>query len=187
MADVAFEADDEVMARHHHLSPLIIQRKRFVHSEKVVYRVYKGTADYVLVEADSAYEAIQKSGVETPLRVQREQISRYHALESQLMQTVDGDLPMATDVAMPESSEVVGLVYQGMFDGSEDAAVVPFEGMSFADLTRKKIPKAALVEVAVPVVQAASVIEEPVAAEPTAIEEESDVLTPEEVERLLRG
>ncbi len=185
MNDVAFEADD-VMAREHHLAPLIINRKRFVHAEKTVYRVYKSAADYVLIEAESAYEAIQKSGVETPLRVQREMVSRYHALESNLVQTHEGDMPAVTDVVMPEHSEVVGLVYQGMFDGSEDEKVTPFESMSFADLKRKEKLKTVPTEVAPPVVQVA-VVEEPIAAAPTLIEEESDILTPEEVERLLQG
>lgn len=186
MNDVAFKADGDVMEREHHLAPLIISRKRFAYAEKTTYRVYKAAAEFVLIEADSAHEAIQKSGVGAPLRVQREMVSRYHALESQLVQTHADDIPAVTDVVMPESSEVVGLVYQGMFDGSEDKAVIAFEGMSFADLKRKEKPKAVPVEDApapAPVVQSAPEY----VAEPAAIEEESDVLTPEEVERLLNG
>lgn len=40
------------------------------------YKVYKNTNEYVMIEALTAYEAIEKSGIESPLKLEKTGLMR---------------------------------------------------------------------------------------------------------------
>lgn len=50
-----------------------------------VYRVYSSADEYKEINASSAYEAMQKSGIQTPFRIQRYSVGRLKVLTQQVM------------------------------------------------------------------------------------------------------
>lgn len=47
------------------------RRKELQGKASSKYKVYKTALDYVTIEAQTAYEAMQKSGVDAPLKLER--------------------------------------------------------------------------------------------------------------------
>lgn len=163
-----------------HLSPIRIDMKRFKQQEQRLYRVYSAPGEYRIIEADSAHEAYQKSGVARVHKIERESFYRYVALRSDQIEATDQGMEFNTE--LPEMGDIREVLIAALADLPEQQNLEQrFEALGFGDLTQKKPD--------LPVEMPAPRTEEAVntvsfAAAPDA-DEDADPLTPEEVNKLL--
>lgn len=113
------------------LSPIYLNRKRYVYSDKPLYRVYAQPGDFKLIEADSALEAFEKSGIARAYKIEREHFYRTLALEPE--QVLVSDRPaMPMDHELPEPGAKKSLHFTA-FDG-DSGPVNAFEELTISSL-----------------------------------------------------
>lgn len=179
---------------HNHLRPIIIQRKRFAHSEQTVYRVYSAPGEYQLVEANTANEAFEKSGIRRPHKIERETLHHQASVRAGLLSDAPEEETTAFDPNLPDPQDLGPVLYAILSEQIGHEPEQTFESISILDL-RKKAPAPAepLPAEAAPLIAEPDAMHTPLQPDPepvaaTAAEEpESEALTPEQVEALLRG
>lgn len=81
--------------------PLKVVKRQLQDVNQSRYRVYKSAEEYVTVEAATALEAIQESGVQEPLKVERVMQFQDRLLEQQRLKPEKGEIAFATGEAEP--------------------------------------------------------------------------------------
>lgn len=178
------------------LSSITLNRKHYVYSNKPIYRVYSSRSDFKLVEADSASEAFEKSGVVRPVKIEREHFYRTLALQANDMQASDESVEI--NVELPDMNGKTGLVFAALDDETLNDKP-DFEELSLSDMKAKGTVQPEVAEEE-PAIEDA--MPPPVAAQPdprpedeiippseplSEAEEEAAELSAEEVEALLGG
>lgn len=116
----------------HHLEAIIIKKNRFVYHDKTLYRVYDKPDHFQLVEAESAAEAFEKSGLKHAVKIQRELFYHYIALDRELMET--GDEVTQFDTRLPDGEDRRVLLDAALLAGEAQEQAEPFEELSLRDL-----------------------------------------------------
>ena len=62
-------------------SPLQVERQTLIGDGRAAYRVYKNAKEFILVEANTALEAFRGSGIDNPLKIEREMRFRDRLLD----------------------------------------------------------------------------------------------------------
>lgn len=185
----------------HHLKPIIIQRKRYAQADRSLYRVYAAPGQYELIEATTAHEAFEKSGIRRPHKIERETLLQHTALTPEhLGETLDE--PVAFDPSLPDPADMASGIFAAILDSADGTSPVLFEDLLIDQLNRKPAPEA-LPETATPAPvgppEAPAIIAAEVTAAPEppsealtpALAEEPEApeaaLTPEQVDALLNG
>ena len=138
-----------------------------------VYKVVRTNGEVVEVEADSAAEAVEKSGVKQPIKVVNAAYERSVMIEQGGLK--EEDAKALTDIN-PENRTSLGFL---IVDDLEDEEPEPFEEMGLGVLTKNKSQEEAELE--------PPKVEEPAAEEPPAPKgpDPEKGLSPEEVRGLL--
>lgn len=117
----------------HHLSPIIMNHRRFINADKVVYRIYTSPSQFTLVEADSAHEAYTKSGLSRAHKIERDAYTNYADLSSE--QLSPKDRQVETDVHLPDADELRTLLIAAL--GDDIISHKPdFEEMAIGELQK---------------------------------------------------
>lgn len=122
------------------LESLGIHRSRFVYAEKNLYRVYDQPDHYQLVDADSAYEAFEKSGLTKAVKIQREAFYHYVAISPELLE--EGDHVIELNPQLPSLEERQILLDAALLESDDIGPVKLFEEISLRNLTREAIEEA---------------------------------------------
>ncbi|MBN8543028.1 MAG: hypothetical protein J0M34_02055 [Alphaproteobacteria bacterium] len=181
--------------RPEHLEVLTLKQNRFADPDRVRYRVYQSSSEYIAVIAESALMAIRISGVKDPFKVVRDVPNAYSSIENGMVQIEETSERVPMPTVKPD---IKAFVNEVAAKAAED-----FITLALADLHHKKIsnegvisrhdgmkslrdmPEAAPTLVKAPEpVKPAPVIEEP--APMAAVEDTGDrPLSPEEISKLL--
>ncbi len=181
--------------RPEHLEVLTLKQNRFADPDRVRYRVYQSSSEYIAVIAESALMAIRISGVKDPYKVIRDVPTAYSSIEKGLVQMEE----TSERVPMPTiKPDIKAFVNEIAAKAAED-----FITLALADLHLKKAPNEGVIsrhdgmkglhdvpEAAPTLVKApepvmpAPLVEEP--APVAAVEETGDrPLSPAEISKLL--
>ncbi len=174
------EMGEEVISQEvidHHLSPLIVNKRRFVYSDKTMYRVYETAKESIVVEADSAHEAAEKSGVDEPYKIIKDRALNRLVLEEESIESTEDTISF--DTRLPQPREKVVLFVDTVKSGGEERVETKFEPLSIGDLSGQ-VPHES--DTAVLPDQGVQAAEDPSQPSPEGGERP---LTPEEVDGLL--
>ncbi|GEM_PF-5787870 len=79
------------------LDAIVLKRNRFAHGDVSKYRVYTDAKTYTHVLASSALEAMEKAGVTSPWKIQREMMEIYPALSESELQASEETVEYRSD------------------------------------------------------------------------------------------
>jgi len=179
------------------LKPVALKRKAIAQGDKVRYRVYKIAQEYVAVIAENALMAMKISGVSNPHRILRdlplagrsidaERLVPHHVQPTVFIRPNKmPDAPPKFEPAQPDgprADEVFTAIPVGSLHEHKPRNLSTIDVHTLLQaLGEVDVPMAA----APPEPEMPRMVEEPVATPPPAPEDTGEVLSPEEVERLL--
>lgn len=151
------------------IDPLAVRRKRLANADITRYRVYRDNTDFVVIEAGSAFEALQKSGIENAALIQRDM----PLVNASIQHDAVEDKGETSTLAAGDDAIAAALIDESVFELAE--AGEAFEAVSLTELGKRSSNE--LVTVLPP---------QPVAPKlPTPPAGEAGVLSPEDVAALL--
>lgn len=179
---------------HNHLKPIIIQRKRFAPTEQTLYRVYSAPGEYQSVEANTANEAFEKSGIRRPHKIERETMHQQNTVKAGLLSHVSDEEEVSFDTHLPDPEDLKPVLYALLSEESSDHQAPAFESIFITDLKKARpVPLDVFVEPEpeIPVPEVMAALEQPlqpyIPAAPEDVSTEEEALTPEQVDALLNG
>ncbi len=194
--DADKKTDAGKMNGTHHLSPIIMNHRRFINADKTIYRIYTNASQFTLVEADSAHEAYTKSGVSRAHKIERDLYTRYSALSRE--QLTPSDKQTHTNVELPDADELRTFLIAAFGDDALPHKA-DFEEMAIGDLQKGVEPEvvppvetasiepSGMDEATAPELAASDLEDKAAAASEPEEEIGEHVLSPEEVEALLNS
>lgn len=133
------------------IESITLAQTRYVYAKRRMYRVYDKPHHFTLIEADSAHEAFAKSGIASPIKIQRESFFTRIAIAQDQIETTDERVRL--DTSLPTHPDKKTTMDMQQIDAEIEARKPVFEAMSFRDAAMHKAAKAsapAFAPIAVP-------------------------------------